>query len=220
MRYHASSSVTKLFTASRIGGFGRAYGSILNLPGVYNVDLSTYTLKAMNTLPSFKLKDVTEKLGVTKKLAMPDLGGRVEPSVLREYNMNDCVVVGDMWNKEHFGEVSQPWQYVHLPPYMTARGTYLARWQSKHILYSLSRTVYAYHGALQHDPYTGGGAYTTEEMGDLVYRHDVNSDKPAMLLPGAERWKTVDRLIIGKGFVADLCGQEMMFLDVLMAGER
>lgn len=51
-------------------------------------------------------------------------------------------------------------------------------------------------------------------MGDLVYRHDADWNKPAILLPGAEKWTLIDKSLIEKGLVADLSGQQMMFLDV------
>lgn len=35
-----------------------------------------------------------------------------------------------------------------------------------------------------------------------------------MKLPGAEKWDLIDRHIINNGFCVDLCGQQMLFLDV------
>lgn len=57
-------------------------------------------------------------------------------------------------------------------------------------------------------------ARTDSVMGDLVYYHDSDWNKPAILLPGAERWQLIDKHYIDKGLVADLSGQQMMFLDV------
>ncbi|EQL04062.1 hypothetical protein G6O67_002843 [Ophiocordyceps sinensis] len=51
-------------------------------------------------------------------------------------------------------------------------------------------------------------------MGDLVYRKDVKWDKPAVVLPGSEKWGLIDRHIIRNGLAVDLCGQQMLFLDV------
>lgn len=51
-------------------------------------------------------------------------------------------------------------------------------------------------------------------MGELVYRHDSKWDKPAITLPGAEKWHLIDRHIVSNGFCADLAGQQMFYLDV------
>lgn len=51
-------------------------------------------------------------------------------------------------------------------------------------------------------------------MGDLTYYHDSDWNKPALVLPGAEKWQLIDRHIVDNGLVADLSGQQMMFLDV------
>lgn len=101
MRYWCSGGLKDLFSVSRIGAFGKAsYGSILNIPGVYNVDLMVYMNKSLYRLPSFKLGDVAEYLDVTRKTIMPVMKGDVDAEVLKEYNMNDCVVTMAVWKKE------------------------------------------------------------------------------------------------------------------------
>lgn len=51
-------------------------------------------------------------------------------------------------------------------------------------------------------------------MGELVHRLDVRWNKPAVVLPGSEKWTLIDRHLVSAGLVAELCGQQMMFLDV------
>lgn len=51
-------------------------------------------------------------------------------------------------------------------------------------------------------------------MGTLDYRPDDKWDKPVIELPGSDKWGALDRHIIKNGFCVDLCGQQMMFLDV------
>ncbi|KAN0069634.1 hypothetical protein V8E54_011940 [Elaphomyces granulatus] len=52
-------------------------------------------------------------------------------------------------------------------------------------------------------------------MGELVFYKDPNWNVPAVVLPGAEKWTIIDRVLVKKGLVANLCGQEMMFLDTM-----
>lgn len=47
-----------------------------------------------------------------------------------------------------------------------------------------------------------------------MFRYDLDWNKPAVVLPGAEKWGTLDKSLVSNGLVADLCGQQMMFLDV------
>lgn len=106
MRYHCHDSAKHLFMVSRIGGFGKnTYGSILCIPGTYNVDLLIYMSKSMYNLPSYRLGDVAKSLRLTSKLHMPDMRQDVDPGRLKEYNMNDCVVVGEIWEKERFADL-------------------------------------------------------------------------------------------------------------------
>jgi DNA polymerase elongation subunit (family B) len=101
MRYWCIDGVKDLFSVFRVGAFGKSsYGSILNIPGVYNVDLMVFMNKSLYKLPSFRLGDVAEYLGTVKKTKMPIMGPNVDPEVLREYNMNDCVVTMGIWKKE------------------------------------------------------------------------------------------------------------------------
>lgn len=101
MRYWCSDSIKGLFSVSRIGAFGKpSYGSIINIPGVYNVDLMVYMNKSLYKLPSFKLGKVAEYMGVTKKTEMPRMNSMVDQKELRTYNMNDCTVTMDIWKKE------------------------------------------------------------------------------------------------------------------------
>lgn len=101
MRFQAPECVQSYFHVVRVGSASRPrYGSILNLPGTYNVDLYLYMERSMgHVFKSFKLSSVAEKLGTTLKLQMPAMGSDIDPDELRVYNMNDCVVVLDIWNK-------------------------------------------------------------------------------------------------------------------------
>ena len=101
MRYWCPDTYKSLFSVSRIGAFGKAsYGSILNIPGTYNVDLMVYMNKSLYKLPSFKLARVAERMNVTRKMEMPKMHHKTDQAELRRYNMNDCVVVMDIWKKE------------------------------------------------------------------------------------------------------------------------
>lgn len=101
MRFHCSSELKDLFMVVRTGAFGKpTYGSIINIPGTYNVDMQLYMVKSLYSLPSFKLGDVAESLGVTRKMKMPSMSGDVDETALRAYNLNDCVVTLDIWRKE------------------------------------------------------------------------------------------------------------------------
>lgn len=101
MRYWCSSALKGLFNVSRIGAFGKpSYGSIINIPGVYNVDLMVYMNKSLYKLPSFKLGKVAEHMGVTRKTEMPKMDSSTNREELRAYNMNDCIVAMDIWKKE------------------------------------------------------------------------------------------------------------------------
>jgi hypothetical protein len=51
-------------------------------------------------------------------------------------------------------------------------------------------------------------------MGSLNYRRDVKWDKQVVKLPGSEKWGVLDKHIVNNGFCVDLCGQQMLFLDV------
>lgn len=51
-------------------------------------------------------------------------------------------------------------------------------------------------------------------MGSLSHRRDTKWEKPVIQLPGSEKWGAIDRHIINNGFCVDLCGQQMLFLDV------
>nr|POE79006.1 hypothetical protein CFP56_77504 [Quercus suber] len=51
------------------------------------------------------------------------------------------------------------------------------------------------------------------EMGYITLRTDTKWNTPVVTLPGADQWKKVDAHIINNGFCADLCGQQMFFLD-------
>lgn len=106
MRYHCRRALREVFMVTRIGIFGKpSYGSILNVPGIYNVDLLVYMSKSLYKLPSFKLGDVAIALGTTKKTAMPEMTEDVDQEVLREYNMNDCVVTLGIWKKEKLEQI-------------------------------------------------------------------------------------------------------------------
>lgn len=167
MRYHAHERAKPLFTVSRIGGFGKAtYGSLLNIPGTYNVDLLIYMSKSMYNLPSYKLGEVAKVLGVTKKLDMPDMREDVDKSILREYNMNDCVVVSEVWEKEKFGDLLPGLAICTASPiYDCARyvsGTLAAQAYSTFILNRRMRIVWStysnsgkYSGGYVMDPVRG-----------------------------------------------------------------
>jgi DNA polymerase elongation subunit (family B) len=105
MRYHADDSFKKVFTVVKVGGFGGAsYGSIINIPGVYNVDPLVYMMKAPHYgLASYSLASVASTMGTIPKLPMPNMREDVSDQTLRTYNMNDCSVVLAIWQKQNFG---------------------------------------------------------------------------------------------------------------------
>jgi DNA polymerase elongation subunit (family B) len=106
MRFHSSSELKALFLVTRTGAFGKpTYGSIINVPGTYNVDLQLYMVKSLYRLPSFKLGDVAKHMRVTQKMKMPLMNQEVNRTELREYNVNDCVVTLDIWKKEKMEHV-------------------------------------------------------------------------------------------------------------------
>ena len=91
---------------TRIGAFKKpTYGSIINIPGTYNVDLLLYMNKSSYKLPSFKLGDVAEYFGTAKKTAMPEMTKDVNQLALREYNINDCVATLGIWKKEKLEQI-------------------------------------------------------------------------------------------------------------------
>jgi hypothetical protein len=101
MRFHCSSELKSLFLVSRTGAFGKpTYGAIINIPGIYNVDLQLYMVKSLYKLRSFRLGDVAKDMGVTNKMKMPTMEEGVDPEELRIYNLNDCTVTLDIWKKE------------------------------------------------------------------------------------------------------------------------
>jgi DNA polymerase elongation subunit (family B) len=101
MRYHCSSELKTLFLVSRTGAFSKpTYGSIINIPGTYNVDLQLYMVKSLYKFRSFKLGDVAKDMGVTDKMKMPVMQEGVNAEELRNYNLNDCTVTLDIWKKE------------------------------------------------------------------------------------------------------------------------
>lgn len=50
-------------------------------------------------------------------------------------------------------------------------------------------------------------------MASITYRSDNRWNKPAITLPGSEKWDLIDRHYVRKGLLAELAGQQMMFLD-------
>lgn len=106
MKIHCAPEVKNVFFVARTGAFGKpTYGSIINIPGTYNVDLQLYMVKSLYKLSSFKLGDVARDMGVTPKMKMPEMTEGTDPEALRIYNVNDCVVTLDIWTKEKIGEI-------------------------------------------------------------------------------------------------------------------
>lgn len=101
LRYHIDSSLKTHFVVTRGGSAKKAtYGSTLNLPGIYNVDLYVYLSRSQShVFKNFKLSNVAEQLDVTRKMEMPQMSQTVDPMVLQDYNINDCKVVLDIWVK-------------------------------------------------------------------------------------------------------------------------
>lgn len=90
----------------RTGSFGKpTYGSIINIPGTYNIDLQLYMGKSQYKFPSFNLGDVAESVGVPGKMKMPLMDDKVDEQELREYNLNNCVVTLAIWEKEKIGHI-------------------------------------------------------------------------------------------------------------------
>lgn len=84
-----------------ISGVGND-ATLINIPGVYNVDVYQYLMRTRRSkFKSMKLEHVAENLGCTKKLPMPSMTTRVPYDVLKEYNMNDCVVAAEVWRKSN-----------------------------------------------------------------------------------------------------------------------
>ena len=99
VRYWCRDDLKNLFSISRMGTFGKpSYGSILNIPGVYNVGLMVYMNKSLYKLPRYRLGDFAKYMGVTQKMKMPEMSNTVDQEVLRTYNLNDCVVAMDICN--------------------------------------------------------------------------------------------------------------------------
>ena len=81
----------------RTEAFGRpTYGSIINIPGTYNVDLQLYIVKSLYRLPLFELGDVAESIDTSRKMKMPSIDSDLDQSALRKYNVNDYVVTLDI----------------------------------------------------------------------------------------------------------------------------
>lgn len=100
MRYHAPDPLKDVFVVNRTGMFRKAnYGSVIHIPGVYNIDPLLFISKGPYGLTVFNLKAVSNKMGVTGKMAMPNMSEDVDDDVLRSYNMNDCVVAAEIWSK-------------------------------------------------------------------------------------------------------------------------
>lgn len=100
MRYHAPGALKNIFVVNRTGMFRKAnYGSVIHVPGVYNVDPLLYISKGPYALTVFNLAAVSKKMGVTAKMAMPKMNEEVDDDVLRLYNMNDCIVAAEIWKK-------------------------------------------------------------------------------------------------------------------------
>ncbi len=58
-------------------------------------------------LNSYRLGDVALQLGLRKKTNIPDLSGDVNREAGREYNMNDCKVVYEIWVSQNLFNVLQ-----------------------------------------------------------------------------------------------------------------
>ena len=85
----------------RTRSFGKpTYGSIINIPGTYNIDLELYMGKSQYKFPSFKLGDVAESVGVPGKMKILLMDDEVDEQELREYNLNDCVVTLAIWKRK------------------------------------------------------------------------------------------------------------------------
>jgi len=50
-------------------------------------------------------------------------------------------------------------------------------------------------------------------MANLSYRPDVRWNKPVVMMPGSEKWMLIERHFVATGLVAELGGQQMLFLD-------
>lgn len=105
MRYHANSIDEKYFRVTRVSIFGEPkYGSIIDIDGCYNIDVEIFIYRYGYRFTNFKLETVAISLGVEGKLTMPHMSHEIDPQTLREYNMNDCRVVLDIWRKEAVGD--------------------------------------------------------------------------------------------------------------------
>lgn len=48
----------------------------------------------------------------------------------------------------------------------------------------------------------------------LTYRVDTRWNKPVIVMPGSEKWQLIERYYVKPGLVAELGGQQMLFLDM------
>ena len=99
MRYWCREDLKNLSSVSRIGAFGKpSYGSILNTPGVYNMDLMAYMNNSLYKLPSYRLGDVAKHIGMAQTIKMSKMSDTVDQEVLRTYNLKNFVVAMDICN--------------------------------------------------------------------------------------------------------------------------
>ncbi|KAF7585423.1 hypothetical protein BBP40_010958, partial [Aspergillus hancockii] len=99
MLIHASENVDIFFerTVTR-SAFGNRTGYILNIPGVYNVDLYVYLDRTQRErYPQLSLGAVAKQLGAPAKTHMPGMTGDYIDAML-DYNMNDSRVTALLWD--------------------------------------------------------------------------------------------------------------------------
>lgn len=103
IQFHLREQSWNNFLSIRAGGSSVGDdAALINIPGVYNVDVYQYLMRTRrDKFKSMKLEHVTEKLGCTRKLPMPIMNTKVLYAILKEYNMNDCVVTLDVWKKSN-----------------------------------------------------------------------------------------------------------------------
>lgn len=119
IHYHLDDHKKRDFMSIRVSGVGTGSdASLINIPGVYNVDVYQYLVRTRNSrFKSMKLAHVAEQLNCTRKTAMPPMNSKVGYDELKAYNMNDCVVALEVWTKSNI--------YLEIPNLAVVTGSHI-----------------------------------------------------------------------------------------------
>ena len=63
------------------------------------MDLRTFAKRAIPDphYKSYNLGDIARRMGAREKIDMPDINSSIHQGKLREYNINNCLVVLNIW---------------------------------------------------------------------------------------------------------------------------